>query len=445
MADATITTNGFLEGNYAPVSEEITSEQLEVTGRLPAALDGTYLRTGPNPRGDVPPAYHWFMGDGMVHGVCIRDGQALWYRNRWVRTDAMAAQMGEDRKPGPTQPLLDLSNTNVVQFADRILSLTETCYPYELSPELETLRRTDFDGRLPHGLTAHPKIDPLTGELHAFSYWFEEPYLIYHVIDTSGRVRTTEPISLPAPVSMHDFAITRNNVVFFDQPAVLDFEAFATRGFPAVWRPENGARVGVLPRDGTDHDIRWFETELCYCFHPMNAFDDGDTVVVDVPRLPSAYDTGPIAHESTRLERWTIDPADSKVRADLIDDTPQEFCRVDDRVIGSAHRYGYTIATGRDGAFDGTRVFKHDFRAGSRQAHDFGHGRHPGEFVFVPDPDRADEEDGGWLIGFVHDDRATFAVLDAQDVAADPVATVRLPGRVPYGFHGNWIPNVAGA
>lgn len=433
--------SAYLSGNYAPVPDEATCTELEVEGTVPEALSGRYVRTGPNPFGPAPQPYHWFTGDGMVHGIHLAGGRAMSYRNRWVRTDWLVEKAGGAAVDGPAQPLYDLSNTNVVGFAGRLLSLTEGCYPYVLSPELETLARWDVGGPLPHGMTAHPKIDPETGELHAFSYWFEEPYLLYHVVDASGRLTTTVPIGVPAPVSMHDFAITRHHVLFFDQPAVFDLEAMRTTGFPYSWQPDNGARVGVLPRAGGD--VQWYETELGYCFHPLNAYEDDDgTIVVDVPMQDSVYDDSyPFDKAGPRLERWNIDPSSGKVRQEVVDDTPQEFCRVDDSRLGSRHRYGYTIGVGRDMPYDDTRVLKHDFRTGERAVHDFGPGRHPGEFLFVSDPDRA-REDGGWLLGLVHDDgldRTSLVVLDAQDVPGAPVATVHVPRRIPYGFHGAWL------
>jgi 8'-apo-carotenoid 13,14-cleaving dioxygenase len=441
------TTNRYLEGGYAPVTEEVTVDRdaLEVRGRLPEALRGRYLRIGPNPVGPPPSPYHWFLGDGMVHGLELGGGSAAWYRNRWVRTSAVTSVLGEAPVDGPAQPMYDSSNTNVVGFAGTILALTEGCYPYVLDARLETVGRLDA-GVLPHGMTAHPKLDPVTGELHAFSYWWTPPFLLYHVLDATGRVTVTEPINLPAPVSMHDFAITRDSVLFFDQPAVFDLEAAATTGFPFRWKPENGARVGVLPRGGTNADVRWYETETCYTFHPMNGFEAGDgTIVVDVPKLSSVFDVddgpGPTGRDKTQcLERWTIDPAAGKVRADLLDDQSQDFCRINESLLGSPHRYGYTTAIGADLPYDDTRVFKHDLASGEREVHDFGAGAHPGEFVFVADPDRAGAEDGGWLLGLVHGhDDARLAVLDAQDVAAPPVAEVRIPRRVPFGFHGNWV------
>jgi carotenoid cleavage dioxygenase len=437
--------NPYLSGNYAPVEGETTVTDLEVEGRLPDDLSGLYLRTGPNPLGTPPEPYHWFIGEGMVHGISIAGGRAVRYRNRWVRTGPMAERLGEPAVDGPPQPLYDISNTNVLGFAGRILSLTEGCYPYELSRELETVCRADFDAPLPHGLTAHPKVDPVTGELHGFAYWWEEPYLLYHVFDPAGRLRVSEPIALPAPVSMHDFAITDNHVLFFDQPAVFDPAATAERGFPFSWQPDNGARVGVLPRGGTGADVRWYETETCYCFHPLNAFEESDgSIVVDVPKLPSVYDNEKLISEAGCLERWTIDPSAGKVRQELIDETTQEFCQVNQARRGSRHRYGYTIALGQDLPYEDTRVFKHDFDSGNRDSHDFGPGRHPGEFIFLPDPGRAGDEDGGWLMGLVHDDglgRTSLAVLDAQDVAGAPLAQVHIPTRVPYGFHGTWIPD----
>ena len=437
--------NPYLSGNYAPVESETTVTDLEVEGRLPEDLAGMYLRTGPNPLGTPPEPHHWFVGEGMVHGISIAGGRAVRYRNRWVRTGVMSERLGEPAVDGPPQPFYDISNTNVLGFAGRILSLTEGCYPYELSRDLETVCRVDFDAPLPHGITAHPKVDPVTGELHGFAYWWDEPYLLYHVVDPAGRLQVSEPIALPAPVSMHDFAITDNHVLFFDQPAVFDPTALATRGFPFSWQPDNGARVGVLPRGGTGADVRWYDTETCYCFHPLNAYEETDgSIVVDVPKLSSIYTEEPLGSEAGRLERWTIDPSAGKVRQELIDETTQEFCQINQSSRGSRHRYGYTIAFGPDQPYDDTRVFKHDFDSGTRDTHDFGPGRHPGEFIFVPDPARAGDEDGGWLTGLVHDDgrgRTSLAVLDAQDVPGAPLAQVHLPTRVPYGFHGTWIPD----
>jgi carotenoid cleavage dioxygenase len=333
----------------------------------------------------------------------------------------------------------------VLGFAGKILSLTEGAYPYELTPELDTIERFG-GGVLPHGMTAHPKIDPRTHELVGFSYWWEEPYLYFHVVDANGAVTRSVPIDLPRPISMHDFAITEHYVLFFDQPYVFDLELAGTQGFPFRWRGDLPARVGVLPRDGEASDVRWFDTETCYCFHPMNAYEgDEGTIVVDIPKMKDlAPGPAPMPDRLT-LERWTIDTMAGVVKPEMLDDTPQEFCRINESLLGTRHRYGYTIGTGMgndDTVYDATKVFKRDFVTGKREDHDFGAGHHAGEFVFVSDPERAGVEEGGWMMGLVHDDGTNcseLVVLDAQDFTGDPVATVTLPRRVPYGFHGNWI------
>jgi carotenoid cleavage dioxygenase-like enzyme len=441
----TRTENPFLAGNYRPVHEELTATGLVVEGSIPSELRGRYLRIGPNPFVDPTGPYHWFTGDGMVHGVELGNGNASWYRNRWVRTDEIARAMGESPVGGPMPPMYDMSNTHVIGHAGRIFALTEGAMPYELSPTLDTLRRTDFGGPLPTGFTAHPKIDPVTGEMLAFSYWFADPYLVYHVIDATGTLVRSEPVTLPRSVMMHDFAVTRENVLFFDLPVVFDLE---TQPFPFRWDDDHVARVGVMPRNGGDADVRWFEIDPCYVFHPMNAYDDGDSAVVDVARHPTMFkrsSIGPNDGGAPTLDRWTIDLSAGKVREERLDERGQEFPRVNETLLGSRHRFGYAVGVRTQDAFDGTCYYKHDFVAGASEEHDFGTGRVPAEFVFVPG-EAATSEDDGWLMGYVYDaatDRSDLVILDAHDFTAPAVATVHLPGRVPYGFHGSWIPDPA--
>ena len=435
-------TNPFLLGNYAPVHDELTEANLEVVGSVPAELNGRYLRIGPNPLTMPEGPYHWFVGDGMVHGVELRDGGASWYRNRWVRTPEIATALGAPQPTGPTPPMYESSNTNVLGHAGHIYSLTEGAMPYELSPELDTLGRRDFGGPLPTGFTAHPKIDPETGELHGFAYSWADPNLIYHVIDASGRLVRSEPITVAGPTMIHDFALTRTHVVFFDLPVVFDLD-MVTRGLamPYRWDDDYGARVGIMPRDGGDADVQWFDVEPCYVFHPMNAYDEGDTVVVDVCRHPTMFAKsieGPNEGGSPTLDRWTVDPAAGKVREERLDDRGNEFPRVNETLLMSKHRYGYAVDTVESAtSFDTTGVLKHDLRSGTTEEHVFANGGHPGEFVFVPSSG-ATSEDDGYLMGFVYDptrDSSDFVVLDASSMAAEPIATVRLPAtralRVP--------------
>ncbi len=447
-------TNRYLEGNFAPVSDEVTLTGLDVDGAVPPELAGRYLRTGPNPIDADPANHHWFVGDGMVHGVELRDGGAQWYRNRWVRSPVAAAALGESEVPAPAAGGLfaGSGNTNVVHHAGRLYAINELSLPYELSPELDTIRRWDFGGPLPAGTTAHPKFDPDTGEMHVMAYSFAEPYLWYHVIDASGTLVRSETVDVGGPVMVHDMGLTESQVIVFDLPVVFDLEAaMAGTSLPYAWDDEYTPRIGLLPRAGSSADTVWVEVDPCYVFHPLNAYDEEGKVVIDLVRHPSMFRSRTDTLDGGRpsLERWTIDPLARRVSRTVIDDRPQEFPRADERLATKKHRYGYSVGASLadlGGDTDATTsVLKHDLVGGTTVARDLGPGRTPSEFVFVPGGDDA-AEDEGWLMGYVYDrarDASELLILDAHDLDADPVAAVRLPRRVPAGFHGNWIPDRA--
>ncbi|MBA3303321.1 MAG: carotenoid oxygenase family protein, partial [Acidimicrobiia bacterium] len=390
--------------------------------------------------------YHWFTGDGMVHGVALGGGQARWYRNRWVRTSAMAEKLGEPAPRGPEPPMFDASNTNVLGHAGRVLALTEGCIPYELTAELDTVGRHDFGGPLPSGFTAHPKVDPATGELLGFAYGFDHPYVRYHVIGSDGALVRSVDLDTAGPTMMHDFAVTEHHAVFFDLPVLfrLDLAMDPSVPFPFTWDDDYGARVGILPRDGSGA-VEWFEVDPCYVFHPLNAYEDGDRVVVDVVRYPSMFRPATEASPTepvTTLDRWVIDRTSGKVHEDRLDDRHQEFPQVDPRRVGREHRYGYAASAAAFGK-EGSSILKHDLRHGSVESHEFGTAKVPGEASFVPAAAGAGEDEG-WLLSFVYDgerDGSDLVVLDATDLAGPPVAVVTLPQRVPFGFHGNWVPD----
>lgn len=442
------TTNPYLLGNYAPVTEETTAFDLEVTGRLPEALQGLLLRDGPNPYGPVDPStYHWFTGDGMVHGLRIEGGRAAWYRNRWVRTPDLAAR-GAFPAPPPSPINVTIGGSgavNVLAHAGRILACGEVGLPYELTPELDTVGQCDFDSTIGTNFTAHPKVDPETGELLAFGYDFGPTNLRYHRFDAAGRTVQTEVIDTPAPTMMHDFGVTATRVVFMDLPVIFDAERLG-RGMPFRWEPSNGARLGVMPRDGGNEDVVWVELEPCYVFHPLNAYDDGDRIVMDVVRHPTMFSTsrvGPDEPTAPTLDRWVIDPVAGTVTETRLDDRPQEFPRLDERLVGRQHRFGYAVELPRNAAFDAAGIVKNDLVAGTSEVHHLGPGRTASEAVFVPAGPAAGEDEG-WLVAPVHDaatDRSDVVVLDARDVSDPPVATVHLPVRIPYGFHGSWVPS----
>jgi carotenoid cleavage dioxygenase len=449
-AEVTATTrdesaNRYLTGNYAPVADELTALDLAVTGELPAELDGRYLRIGPNPvTAPEPETYHWFTGDGMVHGIRLRGGRAEWYRNRWVRSADVATALGEEPKGGPVHAGMDFApNTNVIGHSGRTLALVEAgALPYELTEELETVGPTDFDGTLTGGYTAHPKRDPATGELHAISYfWGWGNKVQYSVTGTDGRVRRAVDVEVGGPVSVHDLSITERYAVVYDLPVVFSIEAAMSGAkFPYRWDPDYQARIGLLPHEGSADEMKWFEIEPCYVFHPLNAYDDGDSVVLDVIRHTRMFATELLGPDEgpPSLERWTVDTAAGKVIEERLDDLGQEFPRVDERLVGRRHRFGYA------GGFLGEEswLIKHDLVRGAREIRPVDAAGGSAEAVFVPRHADAGEDDG-WVMALVYDatrDSSDLLVLNAADFTGEPAAVVHLPQRVPFGFHGNWVP-----
>ncbi len=444
------TTNRYLTGIFAPVTTEETMLDLPVEGTLPGHLDGRYLRNGPNPIGDVDPAtYHWFTGAGMVHGIRVRDGKAEWYRNRWVRSADVAADLGEPARPGPTNGDFDFSaNTNVIGHAGRTFAIVEAgSNPYELTDELDTIGPCDFDGTLGGGYSAHPHLDPATGELHTVSYyWAWGNQVRYSVLDPGGRITKLVDVPTTGAPMLHDCAVTATSVVIYDLPVTFDLDLAMTGSkLPYRWNDDYPARIGLLPRDGEGADTQWFDVDPCYVFHTLNAYDDGDTVVLDLVRHDRMFATDYHGPNEGRpaLERWTLDRRSGSVRTAPLAEGGHEFPRIDERLFGSAHRYGYTVGIGNDA--DGAvglenTLYRHDAVAGTTTSRDFGAGSSVGEFVFVPNgPDAA--EDNGLLMGFSTDTATDTSRLEVVDAATlESVAAVQLPVRIPVGFHGNWIP-----
>jgi carotenoid cleavage dioxygenase len=448
----TTAPNPYLAGNFAPVRDERDDSDLEVTGAIPSQLDGLLLRNGPNPALDPNPAeYHWFIGDSMLHGIELRDGKAR-YRNRFVRTAAYCEENGEKPPPGSVNDhmLPTRASTAVAYHAGRIMALYEPSLPTEVRADLSTVGLVDFGGALSTPFTAHPKIDPITEEMHFFGYdIFGPPYLRYHVVNPSGTLITTEPITLPGPVMMHDFAITTNHVVFLDLPVIFDAALLGHQPFPFEWRPSHGARVGLMPRGGGDADVVWCDIDPCYVYHVLNAYDEPEgSVIIDLVRYPDMFATekyGPGSTAKAVLERWTVDPKTKRVGQEVLDDVGQEFPRIDERQIGRVHRYGYSAEVNvRESWAEFGGVRKHDLVSGGVERHDLGAGRGGGEPVFVPAaPDSGEDE--GWLLTVVYDkarDTSDVVIIDASEVSGAAVATVHLRRRVPFGFHGAWIPGV---
>ena len=445
------TPHPFLTGIHKPMPGEVTLTELKVVGTIPAELDGRYVRIGPNPaKAPNPAVYHWFVGDGMVHGVRLKGGQALWYRNRWIRSKAVSAALGEPEAPGPRNPRTDTVNTNVLGHAGKTWALVEAGgFPVEINNELDTVAHNPFEGSLKGSFSAHPHRDPDTGEMHAICYEGADQNSIRHVVvGTDGKVRREEPIAVRHGPSIHDCMITKNHVLVFDLPVTFSMKTLlAGHPFPYAWNPEHRARVGLLPREGKGSDIVWCGVDPCYVFHPCNAYETDDgKVIVDV----AAHDTmfaqstqGPDSKTVT-FERWTIDPGARRVERKVIDDQPQEFPRCDDRRLGKPYQYAYTMPLSHAGEefVSETHLIKHDLKTGAREKHEFGANRYPGEFVFVPKHANS-AEDEGWLMGYVinmGNQTTDLVILNANDFTGPPQAVVTLPHRVPPGFHGNWVP-----
>ncbi len=320
----------------------------------PLELTGRYFRNGPNPLPGESSA-HWFTGHGMVHGIRLREGRAEWYRNRWVRTKALAGQPmfgphGIDRSVG-------VANTHVVAHAGRIMALVESSFPHVLTPELGTVGPCDFGGRLTTAMTAHPKTDPATGELHFFGYGFAPPFLTYHRLSAAGELVTSAEIAVPGPTMMHDFAITDRHAVFLDLPMTFSLQRLAT-GMPYGWDDSYGARLGVMPLDRPG-EARWFDVDPAYVFHVGNAHtDDAGRVVLDAARYaaadavamwdnlghdPAGHAAAAAATGAARLHRWVLDPATGAVTETPLADRSVEFPTVDDERVGRDARYRYAV------------------------------------------------------------------------------------------------------
>ena len=181
----------YLTGVHVPMKGEETISAMQVTGSIPTELNGRYMRIGPNPV--TPPdeaSYHWFTGDGMAHGIRLQDGEAVWYRNRWIRSNAVSDALGEERKPGTRKPRTDTANTNILEIGGKTFAIVEAGgFPVELTDELDTVKHNPFDGTLTNGFSAHPHFDPKTGEAHAIVYDAPVADTVWHVVvGTDGKV-----------------------------------------------------------------------------------------------------------------------------------------------------------------------------------------------------------------------------------------------------------------
>lgn len=462
-------TEPHLSGLFAPQVSEVDVTNLRIEGELPPEIDGDYIRNGPNPR--FPPLGGYLYpldGDGMLHRIQVREGTAR-YTNRFVRTPAVVAEEAAGRAlwPGITDimytpgaelvgpdlahTMKDLPGINVVRHAGQLLALAEGGTPFQISPELETLGRETFGGTLPVGITAHPKVDPATGEMFAFCYALGEPYLTWSVIGRNGEtLRAATPVEgVSRPVMIHDMALTPHYIVLVLGPFFFDLAAAMAGGSPMSWEPEAGTRIVLIPRDGSAP--RWISTEACWLWHTANAYEtqqpDGETtVVLDYVRwtAPGGFAPGHIAGS---LARMHLRPASGQVTHETLTDRSMEFPRIDDRSLTQNHRVIGTSLKTTDRPVltgDADTLGWYDTASGRFDLWQAGNLA-VGEQCYIPRPGDPDPTHGWWTV--IATDRADqtsrLLVLAAEDLTAGPVATVHLPQRVPLGLHGAWLSSPA--
>jgi carotenoid cleavage dioxygenase len=446
----------YLEGPYAPVFEEIAARDLKVVhGKIPDDLTGTFVRNGPNPR--VPPKgkYHWFDGDGMVHAVELGGGKAA-YRNRFVRTPGLLEEIaagealwGGILEPDPKKGSKNTANTDLVFHAGKLFALwwqTGTAYELRL-PDLETCGEAGVGA-----LTAHPKVDPRTGEMMFIQFGHRRPFLTYGVIDPQGKVVHRVPIeSVPGPRLQHDIAITERFTILMDLPMYADPEKLAIGKMRVRFYRDQPARFGLIPRHGTE--VRWFEAEPCYVYHTINAWEDGNEVALvgcrtaDPLMRDPANPERPYTVPSIGLQRlepylheWRFDLTTGKVRERQLNDVMVEFPRMDNRLLGQKNRYSFNpqVARAETVVFEG--LLKHDFERDSGVAYAYPAGWSAGEAVVCP-RSGSTAEDNAYVLSFALEHatgKSELWIWSARDFGA-PITRVEIPTRVPAGYHAWWV------
>ncbi len=456
----------YLQGNYAPIDEErdFSEEQLRIEGEIPTKLVGAFMRDGPNVAYQPNHYVYPLDGDGMVHAVYFKDGHVC-YKNRWVQTSHLLTE----RKFGHTiygsvgkllevpqevidaggepNPVRNTANTNVIYHGGKLLAMWEGGFPHLLNNDLSTVGPYDYDGALKPGdaLTAHPKVCPETGQLVSCTQRWDSGNYYVQIFDKNARHLRTIPVEFDRKGIIHDLQITDNYVIIFYAPAFHSVEKAMRGEDPFEWQPELGTKIIVVPRDGNS-DYRVFETDAFFSWHFCNGFEDGGKIVIDyiwINSIPftQAQGTG-VEKQPRRMYRMELDLATGQVSNERFSDVFAEFSRVDERRMGKPYRYGFATCSNRDWGdahgYNCTGQF--DFETGRTSLWEYGEEANAGEPVHVPNPD-SDREEDGWLMCFVYNpgEGAFLSILGAGDVTRGPVAKVHIPGRVPNGFHANWM------
>lgn len=451
--------NKFLEGNYGPIFEEGEFDNItDIIGEIPKELNGMLYRNGPNPQFPNDQT-HWFEGDGMIHAFKIADGK-ISYRNRWVQTERfkLERQAGKALFGYFGTPLSDevkadyesegTANTNIIRHANKLLALQEGSAAIEINPSnLNTLGKWDYQGDVPQ-MSAHPHFDYQTGEMLNFAYTPFSNEIIFYAFNSSGRVAKIEKFDGPYSCFMHDFFITKNYALFLFLPLAFNQEN-AQQGKPAIlWEPDLGSHIAIMPRNGTAKDIMWFNTDPFHAYHYMNAYEEGNKIILDGMKSPQAGlfpdKNGKIPNLRTcypKLTRWTFDLQQKKVSELKLDSRPAEFPRFDERYTGIPYQHGYTVGNvHKILSAEFNAIIHYDLKTQKQKICKFGIKNSPSEPVFVPRNKNSAEGDGFILTVVFQAAKNTsdLYILDAMNIDKEPLAIVHLPHRIPFGFHGNW-------
>ena len=431
MSGITTKKNYYLQGNYAPVKNLISETGLKVTGQIPKDLSGLFVRNGPNPMSSVnEKKHHWFLGEGMLHGIRLDSGNALWYKNKLVD--------GND----------SVANTSVISHAGKIYAIVEAGgNPVEIDKDLNSLNTKPFYGDKNAGFTAHPKLDPDTNELHAMCYDYANNFdtVDYVVIDQNGSHKKTQSIPFESRSMLHECAITKNYMLVFDLSVVFDLYKLGRGYFPFSWDDNHQSRIGLLSRNGDSDAVQWFDIDRTYFFHTFNAHEDSNgNVIVTAAAYGRLFDTdwnGPFTESPPQLTKWELNTKSGHATSTSLDDRFVEFPRINPKLVGKLNQYAYALASSNLKEPDFNEIVKYDLKNDTSEVYGYGSGKFGAEPVFVP-AEGAQSEDEGYLLSLVYNqetDNSDLIILNAKEPKSGPLATVHLPQRVPFGFHGEWV------
>jgi carotenoid cleavage dioxygenase-like enzyme len=479
-------------GFFAPERFESRIYDCEVVGEIPRDLDGAFVRV--STEWLYPPLFPddaILSADGLVSMFRFKNG-VVDFVERWVRTQrwehnraARRQLYGLYRNPFTDDPSIreqtierpasrSVANTNVLAHAGRLFAMKEDGPPYELDPQTLATRgpMTFGGGWHSETFTAHPKIDPVTGEMITFGYeatGLASNAIHLYTLDRAGEVTSEVRFEAPYVSMVHDIAITQKHIVI----PVFGFETSLERlkagKIHWAWNARLPTYFGILPRDGSARRPRWFKGPPRELVHTFNAYTVGDRVILESPvgeTNPFPFfppDPGnedpPEARRGWQVRRHLFDlgsPSDA-YSEEILDDHPiGPFGRIDDRYISLEHRYVFAQLHDPAMPFDGPRTANFagrvnncyariDLKGRALSTYFAGPTHTLGEPVFVPRRAGSPEGDG-YLIGVAsnfRDMRSELVIADAQRLGAGDLARVILPFRLGPQVHGNWLPAAA--